>query len=215
MITTIGRWANAPDLIEPIVGYRAWRSIASERAVRLFPITAADDDLGVSEWEGAWSGWVRASCPTRDEVAHLAPDEGCSCGFYAMKTPDAVAWFTASNHVRPYVEDSDGVNGVVFGRVELAGKVIEHETGYRAERARIAELIPTTTDGGVTLSLARRLGLPLGPIWDTAPLVREMQDELEEIEEGTRSSRPHPGLRDRLRLRLHRRRFHVIPGGLD
>ena len=40
MITTIGRWAHAPDLIEPIVGYRAWRYIASERAVRLFPITA-------------------------------------------------------------------------------------------------------------------------------------------------------------------------------
>ncbi|MCD6022339.1 MAG: hypothetical protein K0R20_2049 [Actinomycetia bacterium] len=51
---------------------------------------------------------------------------------------------------------------MVFGRVELAGKVIEHETGYRAERAHIAELIPTTTDGGVTRSLARRLELPLG-----------------------------------------------------
>ncbi len=39
MITTIGRWANAPDLIEPIVAYRAWRYTASERAVHLFPIT--------------------------------------------------------------------------------------------------------------------------------------------------------------------------------
>ena len=39
MITTIGRWAHAPDLIEPIVAYRAWRYTASERAVHLFPIT--------------------------------------------------------------------------------------------------------------------------------------------------------------------------------
>lgn len=101
-------------------------------------------------------------------------------------------------------------NGVVFGRVELAGKVIEHETGYRAERARIAELIPTTTDGGVTLSIARRLGLPVGPAWDTGALVREMQ-EMEE----DRRNRLHLGLRDRLRLRLHRRHFYVIPGGLD
>jgi hypothetical protein len=209
MITTIGRWANAPDLIEPIVGYRAWRTIATERAVRLFPITAADDDVGVSEWEGAWSRWVRASCPTRDEVAHLAPDEGCSCGFYAMKTPDAVAKFTVMNEVHP---DADHAlsNGVVFGRVKLAGKVIEHETGYRAERARIAELIPTTTDGGVTLSIARRLGIPVGPAWDTAALVREMQ----EMEAGRRN-RLHLGLRDRLRLRLHQRHFHVIQGALD
>lgn len=210
MITTIGRWAHAPDLIEPIVGYRAWRYIASERAVRLFPITAADDDLGESEWEGAWSGWVRASCPTRDEVAHLAPDEGCSCGFYAMKTPDAVASFTAMSQIRTDGDPADELNSIVFGRVELAGKVIEHETGYRAERAHIAELIPTTTDGGVTLSIARRLRLPLGPAWDTAALVREMQDM-----EAGRRNRLHLGLRDRLRLRLHRRRFQVIQGGLD
>ena len=96
-------------------------------------------------------------------------------------------------------------NSVVFGRVELAGKVIEHEIGYRAERARIAELIPTTTDGGVTLSIARRLGLPAGPAWDTAALVGEMQEM-----EADRRNRLHLGLRDRLRLRLHRRHFHVI-----
>jgi hypothetical protein len=212
MITTIGRWAYAPDLIEPIVGYRAWRYTASERAVQLFPITLTADDLGEENpWEGAWSCWARASCPASDEGTHPAPDEGCSCGFYAMKIPDAVARFTAMNEVHIYADHTDVSNSVVFGRVELAGKVIEHETGYRAERARIAELTPTTTDGGVTLSLARRLELPLGPIWDTAPLVREMQ----EIEGGTRSSRPHPGLRDRLRLRLHRRYFQVIQGALD
>lgn len=87
MITTIGRWALAPDLIEPIVGYRAWRYTARERAVQLFPITVTDLG-GQNAWEGAWSGSVRASCPT-DEGTHLAPDERCSCGFYAMKTPDA------------------------------------------------------------------------------------------------------------------------------
>jgi hypothetical protein len=212
MIRTIGRWANAPDLIEPIVGYRAWRFTTSERAVQLLPVTLIADDLGdENPWEGAWSVWVRASCLARDEGTHLAPDEGCSCGFYATATPDAAAYFTAMIHGRPYADDTDVSNGVVIGRVELAGKVIEHETGYRAERARIAELIPTTTDGGVTLLVARRLELPLGPIWDTAPLVREM----EEMEAGGQDGISHPGLRDRLRLRLHRRHFHLIPGGLD
>lgn len=208
MITTIGRWARAPDLIEPIVGYRAWRYTANVRAVQLFPITLTAHDLGEENpWEGAWSGWVRASCPTSDEGTHLAPDERCSCGFYAMKTPDAVDWFAAMGHDRTDADRTDASKGVVLGRVELAGKVIEHETGYRAERARIAELIPTTTDGGGTVSLARRLELPLGPVRDTAPLVRELQ----EIEAGGRN--PHPGLRDRVRLRLHRRHFRVIQGG--
>ncbi len=210
MITTIGRWAHAPDLIEPIAGYRAWRCTANERAIQLFPLTLTPDDLGEENpWEGAWSGWVRASCRTSEEASHLAPDEGCSCGFYAMKTPDAVAWFATMGHDRTDADRTDGSIGVVLGRVELAGKVIEHETGYRAERARIAEFIPTTTDGGVTLSLARRLELPLGQVWDTAPLVREMQ----EMEAGGRN--PHPGLRDRVRLRLHQRHFHVIQGGPD
>ncbi len=212
MITTIGRWAYAPDLIEPIVGYRAWRYTASERAVQLFPITLTADDLGEENaWEGAWSGWVRASCPALDEGTHLAPDEGCSCGFYAMKTPDAVARFTAMTQVRTDADHTDVSNSVVFGRVDLAGKVIEHETGYRAERARIAELMPTTSDAGLTLSLARRLELPLGPVWDTAPLAREMQ----EMEAAGQNGLPHSGLRDRVRLRLHRRHFHVIQGGLD
>ena len=35
-----------------------------------------------------------------------------------------------------------GIDQVVLGRVALSGKVIEHDFGYRAERARIAELIP-------------------------------------------------------------------------
>ena len=211
MITTIGRWAHAPDLIEPIVAYRAWRYTASERTVRLFPITATPEDLGgENAWEGACLAWVRASCPTLDGGTHLAPDEGCSCGFYAMKRPDAVATFTAKSQARTYPDDDDMSNSVVFGRVELAGKVIEHEIGYRAERARIAELIPTTTDGGVTLSIARRLGLPAGPAWDTAALVGEMQEM-----EADRRNRLHLGLRDRLRLRLHRRHFHLIQGGLD
>jgi hypothetical protein len=54
--------------------------------------------------------------------------------------------------------------GVVLGRVELAGKVIEHSLGYRAERARIAELISIEEDRRSAGELALRLGLPLAAI---------------------------------------------------
>jgi hypothetical protein len=47
----------------------------------------------------------------------------------------------------------------VLGRVELAGKVIEHERGYRAERARIVELIPLRGTERAVEALARRVGV--------------------------------------------------------
>ena len=57
--------------------------------------------------------------------------------------------------------------GVVLGRVQLAGKVIECTLGYRAERARISELISIPGDRRSAAELALRLGLPLAalPPW--------------------------------------------------
>jgi hypothetical protein len=105
-----------------------------------------------------------------------------------------------------------GSDGAVLGRVLLAGKVIEHETGYRAERARIGELIPTTTDAGTTLALASRLGLPVGPALDTAPVLLGME-EFFGLDSSERPWRPGP--LDRLRLRRHSRHFRLIQGTRD
>jgi hypothetical protein len=54
---------------------------------------------------------------------------------------------------------------VILGRVELAGKVIEYTSGYRAERARITELTPVAGTEREAMRLANRLGLPM-----TAPI---------------------------------------------
>ncbi len=57
---------------------------------------------------------------------------------------------------------------VILGRVELVGKVIEYTSGYRAERARIAELIPIEGTERHAMLLANRLGLSLAvsvPRW--------------------------------------------------
>jgi hypothetical protein len=212
MIPTIGRWAHAPDLIEPIVGYRAWRYTTSDRGVQLFPFNFTDDVLPKNEWEGAWAGWVTASCLSPRESLHLAPEESCTCGFYAMRYPDHLAVFAeAITDQAAHFPQVEGEEGVVFGRVQLAGKVIEHATGYRAERARIAELIPTTTDAGVTLSLASRLHLPVVPEWDTAPLLREREEE--EPRRLSATERPwRTGLLDRWRLMTHRRQFNLLQG---
>jgi hypothetical protein len=84
--------------------------------------------------------------PLRDGP-HTVPGESCACGFYAMKDLSRMLLFSAP--------------GIVLGRVELAGKVIEYTAGFRAERARITELISTEADRRSVAELALLLGLPM------------------------------------------------------
>jgi len=57
---------------------------------------------------------------------HRCPDEGCTCGWHAVRD--------ASTLVRP------GGPAAVVGQVSLWGKVIEHARGFRAEFAYPARL---------------------------------------------------------------------------
>jgi hypothetical protein len=57
---------------------------------------------------------------------------------------------------------------VVLGRILLSGKVIEHDLGYRAERARIAELIPFRGTERSIMVLADRLGVGMAPAVEPA-----------------------------------------------
>jgi len=196
----------APDFIEPIAAFRCWRYVVGERSAQLFPLGPNGYRDGMSVWEGSWRAWVTASCPLPASF-HEAPDERCSCGFYALKSVDDAAIMASWQ----FDYRADGVlerEGYVLGRVELAGKVIEHESGFRAERARIAELIPTTTDGGIVLWLAARLDLPTGSEVDLASVCQRYVREL--------SERSHvvanPGPVDRLRLKTHQRHFRLIQG---
>lgn len=167
----------------PLIGYRAW-CFSLDRATPLVPLRWAPvvslptvdiaETFGEAGWTRAESGWVPATCwrsscvpqkiggrcPCRQQVAlglrsspcfdcdpHRVPGETCSCGFYAMKSLDAL-------------REPNEVN-VIFGKIAVAGKVIDHEFGYRAELARILALIPlegTETDAKV---LASHLSLPL------------------------------------------------------
>jgi hypothetical protein len=167
-----------PDAIEPLIGFRAWFfSVVGK--VSLLSLSHGVPGL-TSAWDGANRQWVTATCPTetigRSQVApdslkrqleairakvgwlpevrfdpHSVPGEYCSCGFYAMKT-----LLSVEEPLGPHV---------ILGRVELAGKVIECSTGFRAERARIVELTPVMGTEREAMRLANRLGLPM-----TAPI---------------------------------------------
>jgi hypothetical protein len=59
--------------------------------------------------------------PEKPEKPHQAPGPGCKCGFHAVKEPDQV---TAGY-------------GLVTLEVELSGRVVIHDIGYRAQHQRV------------------------------------------------------------------------------
>ena len=71
-----------------------------------------------------WQPRIRGEARCNVTSHHQAiPVTECSCGFYAYKTEGGVA-------TSGYFDPGDGLS--VAGRVALWGKVIEHETGFRA-----------------------------------------------------------------------------------
>jgi hypothetical protein len=55
-----------------------------------------------------------------------------------------------------------GTATAIVGRVELAGKVIEHDRGYRAGLARVAEILPIEGQRVRNEAVAHRFGVPIG-----------------------------------------------------
>ena len=95
---------------EPIVAWRVW--------------SLWDDTLRGFHGKVWLDRVLDAECPRCVEV----PGVICTCGIYASKG-------AADPPLRAKFEDY-----LISGRVELSGIVIEHELGYRAQRARILEL---------------------------------------------------------------------------
>ena len=158
------RRSRIPDGIFPIPAYRAWSYDFDDLAGALHPLGRADD--GDSPWLGASSRWVSASCGRRIEdhsIHEQVPEENCSCGFYSVK------WLSTLRQMFPY-----GGSNLVLGRILLAGKVIEFEWGYRAERARIIELLPWRGTESDVERLAACVGAPVGGTVD--PLELEPPD---------------------------------------
>lgn len=95
----------------PVIGWRVWAWTGTE----------------LRGYRQLWmSSEFVAQCDTCSEV----PGEDHPCGIYSVPEFRHLSAFSLPL----------GHPKVVFGKVELSGLVIEHERGYRAERARMAEL---------------------------------------------------------------------------
>jgi hypothetical protein len=84
-----------------------------------------------------------AEAVARCESDHAAPREDCACGIYAARDPAAILSYLRGR-------DEPATVARVLGRVQLWGRVIEHEAGWRAERARPLEVwLPPELDGAL------------------------------------------------------------------
>lgn len=119
---------RVPDVVEPLVGWRAWKVWA--------PLSGSDSCPTLSSviLDTPWT-------PRRKAIAEHSFDlsekcrglvkESCSCGIYAFKyLADAFAYL---------VRYRDGLLGmsveVALGQVSLWGRVIECERGFKAQFA--------------------------------------------------------------------------------
>jgi hypothetical protein len=106
----------APDLIQPVVGYRLWR--------------LGRDGLWSPYVEDRWTRGVhtavcRAQAPVHDDAA---PGHDCSCGIYAWYEPCVILSWAATRHL-------------VAGAVALWGEIELHPFGMRAGAAIIVALV--------------------------------------------------------------------------
>jgi hypothetical protein len=137
--------------LEPVaaayVGFRHWHVEHG----RLFSIGRHPlDDVDCPSGAGAfgrvqWPVSGLTALPCRDGPA---PALDCSCGVYAtsdLRDP-GTAWRSGPHYARH-----------VIGAVALWGRVVEHETGYRAQHARPIALL----DGYEARRVADAYGVPL------------------------------------------------------
>jgi hypothetical protein len=129
---------EVPDSITPVVGYRTWQVSGGGSRLKAIAHPAV--------WEPGRNrakcagGYAPANWLNGDEdhdARHAAPLEGCSCGWYAMRTLEGFV----HDFIGGYTYSAD-----VAGKVAMWGKVIEGERGYRAQYAKVVELLAQPDD---------------------------------------------------------------------
>lgn len=117
---------RAPDLVDPVVGFRAWRIVGGRLLSPYIPC----------RWEGRvmhavcfdanrrlFAPAVRRGWLTEP---HESPHPQCQCGVYAYHRPGAQAYY--------------GEWELAEGVVSVWGRIEAHRDGLRAEHARIEAL---------------------------------------------------------------------------
>jgi hypothetical protein len=161
---------QTPDGITPLVGYRVW-DLAAAPGHRM--LVSMNGDVAIdAALEGPWRdrhpSWLTARCLSGPRGLHAVPDERCTCGVYSVKSLFTLgAMFAFPFGLWREPEGNGAI--IVGGRVEIAGKVIQHDLGFRSERMRIAELLPFEGSEQLVGRFARRAGMHVGDSIPTEP----------------------------------------------
>ena len=166
----LNRWTDerAPDLVEPILGYRAF-SVCRIGRLGQAPRPTLVSPQKRTPWPH--DDWLTATCklPMEDEVIEVGTPEGTwvlerrivevphehcfgsvhGCGIHAARLPlDATPYLA-----RPGL----------LAAVHLAGKVIPGARGFRAQRARPVRLLyaPSYCDEALAHETAHAYGIPI------------------------------------------------------
>ena len=194
------RDGDVPDAIEPLTAFRAWRHVPNDSRAQLHPMARRPGEVWLpNAWTearclaGGLSAYVRRSHAVEP---HAAPHEGCTCGLYGMRTLDDLVDELSTLGLRALSSA-----GIVVGRVELAGKVVEHELGYRAQYGRVVELLSAPGVLEVPFAAAAQYGVPVSD---------DLRPALERSAHGPGPRRPDPppptgGWRGRLAQAFWRR----------
>jgi hypothetical protein len=123
----------SPDFVHTITAWRGWEFTS-----------------GMLEALGTEAKWEPRRAPRANCIhsSHAAPKFDCSCGYWSFKTFDLL-----QEALKSYAVDVD-----VIGQVEIWGRVIECENGFRSEFAYPKEL--WLLDEGLE-SLSWKYGVPV------------------------------------------------------
>lgn len=166
---------------EPIKAWRIWKitkadnvrfgvnevremSAAHDRGENPFAQLLLPSLSAVGQENQPWTQVMEATCLKTDHAyaqmrysigpvapPHPAPNASCACGIWALNEradTERTVWEYAKQHT--------SLPGFAFGRVQLWGKIIRCERGYRAQYARPTEIIVCSTDERMAVDLARR-----------------------------------------------------------
>jgi hypothetical protein len=163
----------APDLIEPVVGWRAWAVCGQADGARLRSVVY--DTL----WRPGEA--LVADCrrwpsllPKRLRPAHSPPSARCACGIYAATEPETLA-----DYLEGFRRYQLGLFQRVFGRVRLWGSVVACEQGWRSSHAYPADLYIPVRRHARAREMAEELAPSLGDYAVPVEIVAyETQEEL-------------------------------------
>lgn len=132
---------------DPIVGWRTWFVLPHEGVLR--PIYMR----GLA-WKPGQA--VEAVCP---ETLHVAPEDGCRCGVWAVCHP----MLLSETHWRiAPPDDRDPLPGIlVVGQIAMWGRVIQHERGWRSSHAYPKHLYVFSPDEAIAAALRDRYHVPV------------------------------------------------------